>query len=248
MVLPRWPCPTCNSGHLVAIRETLRRKETGPSARLHRDEEFFPGDAEERFSALLECNNPGCKEVATICGNIGFEESHAHDPDGEVYFTWEPFYIPRYIEPAPPVFRIPAECPKRVRVELEKSFALIWTDKESSATRMRSAVEALLDERGVPKTVISKGKRVVLTLHNRIEKYKAKDPHTAEKLLAIKWIGNIGSHTAAASQSLDDLMDAFALFANVIDTIYVREDAELHKIAQRINKHKGKRSPKKKDW
>src|SRR4051812_4598570 len=105
--LPRWPCPTCTSGHLVLIHNSLQRKETGPSVRSRHEEGPDLIDAEQRFSALLECNNPGCKQVASICGNVGFEQTYATGPDGETSVDWEPFFIPKYIEPSPPVFRIP---------------------------------------------------------------------------------------------------------------------------------------------
>jgi hypothetical protein len=241
-VLPRWPCPTCSTGHLVLIRNTLQRKETGPSIRSHNNESFGPWDVEERFSALLECNNLNCKQVAAICGSVGFDQAYLSGPDGEPNIDWVPFYVPKYMEPAPPVFRIPAKCPNTIRLELEKSFALIWSDKDSCATRMRGAVEVLLNERGIPKTTISNGRRVPLSLHARIGRYKSIDSQTADKLLAIKWIGNVGSHSAPLPQSLDDLMDGFALFANVIDTLYVRADAELFQVARRINKRRGRRS------
>jgi hypothetical protein len=239
---PHWPCPTCDTGRLILIRDSLQRRETGPSVRSRDAEEFGPYDVEERFSALLECNNPRCKQVSSICGSMGLEQTYSTGPDGEEEVSWDPVYFPKYIEPAPAVFRIPTKCPKSVRFELEKSFALIWSDLDSGATRMRAAVEILLNELGVRKTAISKGKRLPLTLHARIERYKTKNAEVADKLLAIKWIGNLGSHSTQVPHSLNELMDGFELFANAIDILYVRTDRELRKVARSINKRRGRRS------
>ena len=57
-------------------------------------------------------------------------------------------------------------------------------------------IEILLDNLKVPKTELSKkSKRKRLTLHSRIEKLSETHPNIEKHLLAIKWIGNDGSHT-----------------------------------------------------
>ena len=56
-------------------------------------------------------------------------------------------------------------------------------------------VDAIMTDQGIETSIVSKkAKEVELTIHNRIELFEKKNPEVAEMLMAIKWIGNEGSH------------------------------------------------------
>jgi hypothetical protein len=115
----------------------------------------------------------------------------------------------------------------------------------SCANRLRTAAEALLTERKVPRTTINKKhKRERITLHARIEKFKQHDAVSADLLLAIKWLGNEGSHANLDELGGEDLLNAFEFFEHLVERIYVKREEQLKKIAKGINFRKG-RSPKK---
>lgn len=57
------------------------------------------------------------------------------------------------------------------------------------------------------------------TLHKRIERFKIKNPEQAESLMAIKWIGNSGSHTNR-SLTKDDILDSFEILEHVTTKLY----------------------------
>ena len=126
-------------------------------------------------------------------------------------------------------------------MELTKAFGLYWSDRGSSANRLRAATETLLSERRVPRFTINRNrKRVRISLHDRIEIFKARDADSAEYLLAIKWLGNTGSHYGLDEFSDDDLLDGFELFEHVVERVYRRPEHRLKKIAKGINVRKGR--------
>ena len=117
----------------------------------------------------------------------------------------------------------------------------MWLDIGSSANRLRTAIEAFLNERKVPKTTTKNGKRVPLNLHCRIIRFRIKNADAADSLEAVKWLGNVGSHANLDSLTIDDLLDGFELFEHAIERVYVRRAERLSKTAAKINKLKGKR-------
>ena len=146
-------------------------------------------------------------------------------------------------------FRYLKSVPKSVKIELKKAFSLFWSDTGSCANRLRAAVEALLTDRKVPRlTINKKGKRERISLHARIEKFKQVDANSANYLLAIKWLGNAGSHANLDELSGDDLLSGFELFEHVVGIIYVQREKHLQKIAKAINSRKGRPIRQKNDF
>ncbi len=58
-----------------------------------------------------------------------------------------------------------------------------------------------------------------------------------EFLLAIKWLGNAGSHPDIITT--DDVMDTYEIMEHVLENIYENKEKNIRKIAKRINKRKG---------
>ncbi len=51
-----------------------------------------------------------------------------------------------------------------------------------------------MDEQKIQSTYIERRKRKIYSLHKRIEFFKVKKPDEGDLFMAIKWIGNSGSH------------------------------------------------------
>jgi hypothetical protein len=238
---PTWPCPTCFSVAVSLEKNTLKSIETGPSARQHGEDYWNPEMITERFTAILKCRNPSCGEVFSVCGNSEIEQDFSYDHEGQTQIDYQSVFEPQFFNPPLPVFAIPLNCPDEVSLQLTSAFSLIWHDLESCANRMRSGVEALLDDRSVSKTTLTaKKKRVPLTLHSRIELFKKKQPEAAEFLMAIKWIGNYGSHKSTKTMSVDDLLNGFEFFEAALDLLYVSKAVTLKKMAAKVTKRKGR--------
>jgi len=104
---------------------------------------------------------------------------------------------------------------------------------------MRIAIEAIMDWCRIPKTSVNptKPKRVKLTLHARIERFRKENPDLGEKLLAIKWLGNVGSHRGRISKK--NVYDGYVLLRYVIEEMFERRKKNLDRLARRIIRKKG---------
>ena len=242
--LPPWLCPSCQVGSLFLDKTTFRCESTHASKAAKEDDNWEPDWTEERFVGLLRCQNPGCRDIVGIGGRTQYVENHEPEEGPQ----WLQAFEPQFIYPAPPVFQIPKRCPTSVAEELKSAFSLLWSDTKSCANRLRAAAEVLLTDRKIPSKTLNKKKKMVrIDLHARIEKYKQKDPTSANYLLAIKWLGNVGSHTSLDKLGVDDLLNGFELFEHVVQRIYEKHEEHLKKIAKTINARKG-RPVKPKAW
>jgi hypothetical protein len=241
--MPTWPCPACESIALGRRKgsDGFRIEETGPSKRARSHEEWDPEWIEQRFAAILQCHNPACGELVAVCGNVSVEEYYIYDENGEHDYIRGDIYYPTYFEKAPPIFKIHSKCPDAVKAHLVAAFSLIWCDLGAAANRLRAGVEALLDDQGVAKTYIYNRRRRPLSAHNRIEKFRVKDREAADYLMAIKWLGNEGSHGAAEDVSRDDLLNAMELFEAAVDRVFVKSADKFAKLAAGISRRKGKK-------
>lgn len=234
---PNWPCPTCRTGALLLNKKSLVLNESSFSKYANLDPWISIDLRDENFIASLICNNPVCQECVSVCGKTRFGTPPPNEADIEL----DAEFIPRFFVEAPPVFSIPDQCPNGVTRELGQAFALIWADVGSSGNRLRSAVEALLDDQKVPRRKLNKtkGKMRPLNLHERINEFRKKQAEAADLLEAVKWLGNAGSHASLMKLSWDDLLDGFELFEHVIDLIYVGRVEKMKRRAQEIIKQKG---------
>lgn len=230
--LPPWRCPKCNDGALAIVKNSLRVEETPESKKDHDNPDWEPDWMRQRFSVLLRCGH--CLEPVFAVGDIRLME----DYDDEHGWGLSDALVPTFFEPAPPMIRIPSSCPKSVTTEVIGASALFWSSPSSAANRIRAAVEMLMDDRGVPrKGKTKKGTYEDLKLHFRIERFTKRNPEIGNALLAIKWLGNTGSHSSELKAK--DVLDAFELLAHALEEIYDAKSSKLKKLASSIIKKKG---------
>ncbi len=244
---PVWPCPHCGSIALSVNEESLVTAQTGMSKEAMSHEGWEISWIDERFTAQLVCGNSSCGNVVVVCGKVQCDEHLYYDHEGKTQGEIVRTYVPSYFLDTLSVFPIAQECPGAVADELTKSFGLLWCDTSSAANRVRTGVEALLTDQGIPRTTINKkNKREHLSLHNRIAAFKKKKSDAADTLLAIKWLGNEGSHAGTEALSVEDLLDAYALFEHAIELVYVKRQKKMSKLASDIIKKRGSVRRKKK--
>ena len=224
---PALPCPRC-TGSLGLVPKSLNVVETAESRAGHRHEDWDPGWVEEHFSGLLRCT---CGESVHVVGTTEQEfdpQTGGFDTRLRLCFAF----------PGPPLFQIPKGCPEKVKVELEAAFQLFLPDPSAAANRLRAAVERLLDHFGVRKG--TKHKRIAL--HNRIEQHFTRShPRSAELLLAVKWLGNEGSHRALFHR---EVYLGFELIEDVLERLFVKRRTRLARRARAINRSRGPVRPR----
>jgi hypothetical protein len=152
------------------------------------------------FSLHLTCSD--CEEKVVVSGEMS-EENDPSDMEKGIQKSYNPvsFYPPLKI------ISIPKSCPKSVSTVLDKSFGLYWMDIGSCANKIRVSIEVLLDELNIPKQHKTKNGFRDFDLHSRIEIYGKSNEEVAAFLIALKIIGNAGSHYSNIKK--EDVLDAY---------------------------------------
>lgn len=235
--LPAWTCPACQQGRYRVVPKTKVYVETGDSLRNHRHLDWDPTWHRDRFTWIMRCDNPACGEVATVCGESADTEFYE---DPELGSVLGPKHTVVFIHPAPFPFPIGAKIPEDVRLLIQAAATLIWINPEGSANKLRQATEKLLLKQKVKAFTIDKNrKRKAITLHDRLVDFKINHNKAKEAdiLLAVKWLGNAGSHIGGIT--LEDVLGGFEMFEHVLDSLYVGSSEKIIATARRINSRKG---------
>lgn len=240
--LPNWPCPTCQSGNVFLDKDTLHVSETEKSKKEHACDDWEPEWIDERFCCLMICQNKRCGEIVSVGGRTIHHSPQANEY-GDVLDDGY-WYAPGFVYPAPPLFRLPKECPRELADQMKSAFSLFWPSAGSCANSLRVAVEILLDLHEIADTNTNgKGVRVPRRIDERIKDFQNVDDKAAEMLLAVKWIGNVGSHGDLNSLYNEDLFPAFDILEYLIEKLYVKRDEQLQNLAKEINDQKGPLGP-----
>lgn len=237
---PTIHCPTCRTGTLEGIAGTFKFENTADTkALLKEDRAISEWEIDFKFSSLMRCNNRSCKEVISCLGTGYYdqaEDSKFDEASGQYYPYFHRYYRPEYFSKAIHIIELKNKYPTLIKKALEDSFKLFFCDSESCANKIRVTVEVLMDNLKVKTSVISNHRRKQLTLHARILEYRNKNEKLADLLLAIKWIGNSGSHNTKISK--DDTLDAYRILEYVLIKLFENDELELIKIANQINRMK----------
>lgn len=232
---PNWRCPTCAAGHLRLDKDSVTISLTAETEAAKSEEYFFSDMVDQRFVAMLKCDNPGCRESSVVAGKGRVDE----EPDEKMEnLEYVDVLMPTYVNPSPLLIEIPKRCPDKVVEELREAFVASWSDFPAAGNHIRTAAEYLLDALGANKTNGKKGAALrFLSLHARIKNLKAKHQNVRDELMAIKWLGNAGSHIGALTR--ESVFDALDIFEAVLRNLYLDHPRKLKKLVQLVNKRKG---------
>ena len=234
---PPWPCSECGKGLLRLVPKSLSYKETIQSQRAHGEEAWDPDWIDHAFSAWLKCSHAGCGQEVVVSG-VGGVEAWYDNEEGTT--GWTPYFAPKWCSPMPDVFEFPAKCPDDVKKQLRLSFKLFWADQASAASKVRIALERLMDHLGVPKRKKDKnGKLGDLSLHQRIEIFQLGKSAIGSQLMALKWLGNTGSHESQVSR--DDLLDAFEILEHALSELIDRRSEKVAELAKKLTRKHARR-------
>lgn len=241
--VPTFRCPECGQRTLflavtnkepeLALRLTARWK--WPDYQGHPEEEFtFQSDP---FQAWARCHTPGCHFLTSVHGDASTGVDHGvHDYTGEAdWYTYEIFKVKGF-SVAPRLISEPNGTPEPVAEEIRKAETIAWVDPSAASSRLRSAMERLMDHARVPKTFITKkGDRQRMSLRDRLLLMRPRDSSFQSAVHAIRWIGNSGTHEDV---KLSDTLDAFDLVEYALDQQFNKHPMILLKKASQINKRK----------
>ncbi len=231
-------CPTCQSGILQKKGDNFFESSNSETKQCSSELWFEIEMCLYRFSAMLECSSQNCREAVVVVGDGRIERFHEVNDHTGRWDEWEEsIYTPKFFYPPLNIIPILEEYDERIKPLMSQAFSFFFSDTESCANKIRVVLEELMTCMKVRKTLDTKKGRIRLKLHDRIESFKTKNPENGDRLLAIKWIGNAGSHTGSVSQK--DILQAFRILDVVLRSIYSKRDKELDLIVAKINKRKG---------
>lgn len=234
----RFQCPICNKGLLKVKPDTFHQQETKSSREGPQHPGWEPDWITYIYSCLFECTNPGCKDIVSSSGLGGLEEEFFYDEQGQTDRNYEEYFKPEYFTPHLKIFNISKGTPEAVENEINKSFSLLFIDPSSSANHIRVALEHLLTHLKIKRFTTSNNKRHYLSLHNRIDLLPRKYHHIKDIFIAVKWLGNAGSHSNH-EVTLDDVFDSYELIIELLVEIFSNNRSKANTLAKKINKKKG---------
>jgi len=225
---PPWPCPACGRGHVALVADSLEAVETAKSVAARADRDWEPYWVEYAFVAWGKCTDPRCGETFAMAGDGGANESF--DPDeGPAY---PDYFTPRVCVPMPPLIDVSSSAPAPLSAALEEAFSVFWISPAACAGRLRVAVERLMDHVGVAKTRPNKkGAQRRLTLNQRLEAFKEHNEPMGSLLIAVKWLGNTGSHDDVTAA---DVLDGLEIMEHVIAEVVDGRSGRISQIADRL--------------
>ena len=224
---PDWICPVCG-GNTLAIKEgTFHADQTAESSKIWDTPESGLPDMEFAFVCLLFCERTRCPTVVAVSGTGVLPDSDRVRPAAED-LTGNILYRAASFTPALPAFAIPARCPDEVTLPLIQSFSLFISAPGSAATAIRIALEALMEALKI---------QAARTLHQRLEKLRdeAEYAEHMDALMALKWLGNAGSHELDRVSS-QDIEDAYQIIESVLDKIYAGSKESLAALIARMTR------------
>jgi hypothetical protein len=226
---PEFTCPNCKSGKLILRKDAKIKDDTIGSQFAIKE----TGYGEYYFSVILGCNDEECGQNVLVSGEQRVIKTNGISLNTESggYENEQVLKI-IYINPPINLIEIPSTIPIILRRILELSFTLFWIDEKSCANKIRLFLEELMDKKNI---------LMGSSLHNRIEKFGKEYPElleTSKLLLALKWIGNEGSHSGY-ELSRENLIQGYELLEAVLEELFGTKKEKLKELARQINQKKG---------
>lgn len=214
---PALPCPKCNEGILHEIKKDVT-SETLESLRnneYHKNGVVYP-ETTWLGTGHLQCAK--CQDVVVMTYIVSNDVRHTDDRGVEYNHVKPLSYYP-----PPCIIHIPASCPEEIKKILTLSFSLYWIDLGSCANKIRIAIEVLMSHYKINEKPV---------LHKRIEIFNAINSKVSNYLIAIKIIGNDGSHNSIVTK--DDVLDAYELLEYSLELLFNDRERELDELSKRI--------------
>jgi hypothetical protein len=236
--IPAWKCPFCKGGVLEFEDKDIQVIESTQSLKEHNAEEWDFNFVLGGFIGKLTCENSQCEEVVVFAGKMGADvdyvfnietEEHQHEIIDRL--------IPQYFNPPLNIFALNENLPSKLQSIILEAFGLFWYNTSSCANKIRTAVEFILDQKKVQK-FRPRGKRIPITLHQRIISFRVKNPEAADLFEAIKFIGNAGSHSVDKVKKTD-LLSAFEILERSMEIVYDNHPKKIASLARKIIKSRG---------
>lgn len=220
---PPWTCPGCINTTLKMVPESFYYSKTASTIAHEKDEWFDYDNVSYVFCCQLKCELAGCLESVALTGIGWIDLEPSYDDQGNMRADYIRTFQAKTFYPALPLFIPPEGCPETVLTELYEISALLNSHPSAAANAIRRLLETLLDKMKVPREIPREGKApAVLRLHARIERFPEILGEHQRGVMALKYLGNTGSHEIREIER-QNLEDACQILENIIQQLYQRK-------------------------
>lgn len=231
-------CPECMAG-TVSFGEPTEFVTAG--MRLAREHDFYEPEWERgTFVAQGTCGASHCQQVVIASGtwSVGYKTTGGYPQSYSDQFAT--FYRVRQIHPPIRLMELPDrdvnEALGGVAEGLLTAGAVLFTAPGLAATALRGCIERFLTSEGIASKT---GKGGFRPLDQRLVEWRGQDATrdgVADLMLAVKWLGNTGTHEDSALTA-DDVMEGVRLLNEAFHRLYVSH--AITAAAAAINASKG---------
>lgn len=223
-----WPCPACGQKTLQILRESFTLNDT-LDTRVNSHEIWFEPEMHSSvFSCMASCSRAQCGEVVACVGNSGWEHQGWDEESPDEYYQW---YTPVSFFPSLHPFGLPVQCPEEIAKPIEASFSIFLMQPGAAANLIRISVERMLTAMGVAERTENDRR---ISLHNRLKMLPELYALFFEPLMAIKFLGNAGSHTYDEVKT-SDIEDAFEIMEYVVNDLFSGRKESIEVLTKRLS-------------
>lgn len=235
---PRPICRICREGH-VSWGEPIT-DENKQSLKERNHPGFEPEWISGTVHAIGYCQNDECAQVVIAVGTYRVNESDepSYDSRYNEYqgLAYSEFYRIEYFSPPLALLPLPEDVPQDVREAIDRASPLLFVDPSFAATALRASVELFLTGQGFPR-LSPAGKFTSLDQRIKLWKEATGNHRVANLFLAVKWIGNEGTHEGK-SLTVGDVLDGLGFIESAFHDLFVAPGIDMHVDA--VNLAKGR--------
>lgn len=231
---PRPACPSCQTGYIRFTKPD--EDEDYSSASLHDHPGFDPDWITGTFVVRGQCENPDCQQAMHGAGDYRVDYSRHSIDDEYQGIDYSAYYTIKSLHPPTLIMPIPKSAPEVVREGVLRASRVLFADPGLAATALRTTVELFLTSQGVSATRPKGGFRPV---DERIVEWRDGAPSRlpiADLLVAVKWLGNAGTHEDS-HLTTTDVLDGARMLDEAFHRLFTGPDIDTY--AQAVNAVKG---------
>ena len=234
---PRPQCPHCQAGYIRFSTPIEYESYESRSAQDHPafDPEWISGT----FVVQGECENPDCQQTLHGTGNYRVDvsrRSNRSELEEQRFIPYSSYYTVTHLHPPMLIMPIPASAPEEVQEGIRRASRVLFADSGLAATALRATVERFLTSEGISATS-SNGK--FRNAQDRIEEWRNADtarPAVADRLFAVKWLGNVGTHEDSDLTTME-VLDGARVLDEAFHRLFTGSDIDVR--ARAINSSRG---------